>query len=82
MTYQNDPLLPILEGEIKAQTTAYQTLTAKEESDLLSLKDEQKRLLVDSDKSAKAEYLKQQPNIADAGVKMQEKYKSYIATLH
>lgn len=42
MEYENDPLLPILQSEIKTRTTAYQNLSAAEEQKLLMLNDSQK----------------------------------------
>ena len=42
MEYENDPLLPILQNEIQARTSAYASLSADEEQKLLMLKDNQK----------------------------------------
>lgn len=38
MNYTNDPILPILADEINVRTSAYSSLTAAEEGDMLSLK--------------------------------------------
>lgn len=37
MTYKNDPILPILQDEIHARTTAFKQISAAEESKMLSL---------------------------------------------
>ena len=81
MTYKQDPILPILQGEIEARTSAFQALSPAEESDLLQLNAEQKRAISDSDKREKQAYLMAQPNINHAGVKMHEKYRNYVAGL-
>ena len=47
MTYENDPLLPILTEEVMSRTSAYQSLTSAEESQMLSLNNDQKRIVVD-----------------------------------
>jgi len=39
MEYDNDPLLPILQGEIQKRTSAYKSLSAEEERNLLMLND-------------------------------------------
>lgn len=81
MTYNNDPLLPILQAEIQNRTKAYQNLSAEEESNLLSLSNEQKRIISESDKAAKKEFLSAKPTFSNPGVKLQEKYKDHIAKI-
>ena len=78
MDYEGDPLLPMLTVEIEKRTEALMNLSPEEESTLLSLTAEQKRLVGENDKRAKQEYLSQQPNINNAGVKGHEKYRNYI----
>ena len=58
MEYENDPLLPILAEEITKRTESYKGLTAEEESKLLALTAEQKRIITENDKMTKAEFLK------------------------
>lgn len=81
MEYENDPLLPILQNEIKARSEAFKGLSSTEESQMLSLKQEQKSTIVNADRAAKAEYLATQPAISDAGVKSHDKFKSYVASI-
>ena len=45
MTYENDPLLPLVTAEIDARTNAFKGLSAEEESKLLQLTDDQKRII-------------------------------------
>ena len=77
MEYENDPLLPILQDEIKARTAAYQNLSAEEEQKLLMLTDAQKTAVIAQDKSAKQQYLSAAPAISNAAVKSHEKFKAY-----
>jgi hypothetical protein len=57
MTYKNDPILPILQAEILARTTAYKALTTDDESRMLSLSADQKKVVTDQDKRDKASFL-------------------------
>lgn len=79
MTYKNDPLLPILQNEVANRTAAYAHMTADEESKLLSLSDANKKVLAATDRRAKDEFLQSAPSINHAGVRMHEKYQSYVA---
>ncbi len=45
---------------------------------MLSLNDDQRRIVADSDRKAKNEYLGQAPNINNPGVKSHEKYKQFV----
>ena len=47
MEYENDPLLPILQAEIKERTAAYENISAEEEQKLLMLNDAQKKAIVE-----------------------------------
>lgn len=81
MTYANDPVLPILQEEINARTEAYKTLSAHEESELLQLNEDQKKIISDADKREKAAYLQTKPNINHPSVKGHEKYKQYVNSI-
>jgi hypothetical protein len=81
MTYKNDPILPILQDEILKRTTAYKTLTAQEESNMLCLNADQKKTVTDQDKRDKAAYLATVPNINHPTVKGHEKYQSFVNTI-
>ena len=61
MEYENDPLLPILQDEIKKRTASYANLSAAEEQKLLMLTDAQKKAILEQDRSAKATYLASAP---------------------
>lgn len=58
MEYDNDPLLPIVSEEINARTQAFAGLSAEEESKLLQLNDDQKKIISAADKAVKSEFLK------------------------
>ena len=63
MEYENDPLLPILSDEIMKRTESFKGLSAEEESKLLALTAEQKRIITENDKMTKAGFLKQVPKL-------------------
>jgi len=81
MEYEKDPLLPILQQEIKNRTSAYVNISAAEEQKLLSLNDAQKKAIIDQDKQTKNTYLATTPKISHAGLKAQPKFKAYEASI-
>lgn len=82
MTYDNDPLLPILQEEMNKRIQEFKGLSSEDESRLLSLSPEQKKLIQDQDRKAKHDYLGTLPNIQNPGVKAHDKYKRYAEMLH
>ena len=78
MNYENDPLLPIVTEEITARTEAFKGLSAAEESKLLQLNDDQKRIISNADKAVKAEFLSAVPKISHPSVKAHPKYVQYV----
>ncbi len=50
MKYENDPLLPMLQQEMDQRIRHFKGLSAEEESKLLSLTQEQKRVIADLDR--------------------------------
>jgi hypothetical protein len=50
MTYKHDPLLPILQGEMNSRISHFKGLSKEEESKLLSLTANQKRIISDQDR--------------------------------
>lgn len=50
----------------------------QEEADLLSLSEEQKRIIAANDRKSKNEFLTAPPHITHGTVKMHEKYRSYV----
>lgn len=79
MHYENDPLMPILTKEMEARTTRFLNLTPEEESEMLQLTPDQRKIVANQDKNSKKDYLNSVPAIANAGVKGHQKYKDYIA---
>ena len=57
MSYKGDPLLPIVQAEVQNRTAAFANLSAADESNLMSLTSDHKRIIADNDKKAKVEYL-------------------------
>jgi len=74
MTYENDPLMPILVDEVNNRTAAYASLSAAEESEMLSLTAEQKRLIGENDRRVKEDFLSRAPAINNPGVRMHPKF--------
>lgn len=78
MLYENDPLLPIVSEEINSRTQAYTSLSAEEESNMLQLNAEQKKIISGADKAQKAEFLKTAPKLGNAGVKLNPKFLNFV----
>lgn len=57
MTYKSDPLMPILTEEINNRVNAYKSLSSEEEGKLLSLNQDQKKIIAEADKRDKQAYL-------------------------
>lgn len=57
MEFVNDPILPILTDEINRRSAEFANLSPEEESKLLSLTVDQKRIVSEMDKKAKQEFL-------------------------
>lgn len=60
----------------------FKGLSPEEESKLLALSSDQRRIVSDQDRKAKIEYLGAQPNINNPGIKLHEKYKSFVDMVH
>lgn len=81
MEYTNDPLLPILTEEINRRTNELKNLSDAEESKLLSLNADQKRIISENDRKEKEAYLHQIPSISNPGIKMNPKFQSYVQSI-
>ena len=81
MTYEGDPLLPILQSEVENRTSAYANLSGEEESKLMSLTSDHKRIIAENDRKAKEEFLKKLPALTNPGVRMHSKYTGYVKNL-
>lgn len=81
MEYVNDPILPILTDEINRKSAEFKGLSPAEESKLLSLTADQKRIVSDNDKKAKAEFLHTAPSLNNPGLKSNSKFKAYVQSV-
>lgn len=81
MSYENDPILPILQEEIVERCSAYSNLTPEDESAMLCLKADQKKVIADADKREKNAFLTAKPKINNPSVTGHEKYKQYVENL-
>jgi hypothetical protein len=74
MTYSDDKILPMIEAEMAERLEKFKGLSAEEESALLSLTEEQKKIVADNDRKFKNEFLAVAPAITHGTVKNTEKY--------
>lgn len=81
MTYQGDPLLPILQNEVEARTNAYANISAAEESKLMSLTADHRRIIAENDRKAKQEFLQKLPSVSNPGVRMHPKYQAFASQI-
>lgn len=79
MSYEGDVILPMIEKEVSNRLSKFSGMSQAEEGAMLSLSVEQKKIIADNDKKAKNEFLGAAPTITHGAVKMNEKYKSYVA---
>ena len=79
MTYEGDQILPMIQGEIASRLSRFQGLSREEESALLALSGDQKRLVVANDRKLKNEFLGAAPAINHGTVKETAKFKAYVA---
>jgi hypothetical protein len=82
MKYEHDPLLPLLQQEMQSRIAHFKGLSAAEESKLLSLSAEQRRIIADQDRKTKVDYLGTAPNINNPGIKSHDKYRSFVDMVH
>lgn len=78
MTYKQDVILPMLEAEMTERLQRFRGMTKEEESAMLSLSDEQKKIVGENDRKIKNEFLATAPHITHGSVKNHDKYKSYM----
>lgn len=57
MTYSSDKILPMIQEEMKERLVRFQGLSAEEESKLLALTEEQKKIVAENDRKMKNEFL-------------------------
>jgi hypothetical protein len=79
MTYEGDPILPMIQGEIASRLGRFQGLSKADEAAMLALTPEQKQLVVNNDKKLKNEFLGAAPAINHGTVKETAKFKAYVA---
>jgi hypothetical protein len=76
MHYENDPILPLIQAEIKKRLEPLSKLSPEEENRMFALTKDQKRHVAENDQRAKLGYLTNPPNISAGGVKNTEIYKN------
>jgi len=78
MTYENDPILPMIQEEMAGKLSQFEGLSAEEESALLSLTSQQRKSVVSSDRQQKIEFLAAAPAVSHGTLKNTEKYIEYL----
>lgn len=78
MDFSEDPVLPMLKEELHNRTGELRDMTPEEESNLLSLKSEQRRSLIQMDKGAKENYLSAVPHVSSQGLKSHDKFVKFV----
>jgi hypothetical protein len=81
MTFENDPVMPILHEEINERTKDLRDLTPEQESAMLSLKTDQRHSVVQMDNAAKDAYLSAVPHITSQGLKAHDKFLRFATYL-
>ena len=76
MTYENDPILPLIQSEIKQKLEPLFKMTSEEENKMFALTSDQKKQVAENDHRAKISYLSNPPNIASGNVKNTDVYKN------
>jgi len=82
MTYSDDKILPMIEAEMAERLEKFKGLSAAEESALLALSADQKKIVAENDRKHKNEFLCSAPDIKHGTVKNTDKYKSYMGMVH
>ena len=78
MDYELDPILPLFHEEVKARTERLLQLAPEEESKMLSLTADQKRILGEADKKQKLEFLQKPPAVTNASLKANAKLREFV----
>ncbi len=78
MDYELDPILPLFHEEVKQRTNDLLNISADEESKLLSLTKDQRRILAESDKNQKYDYLSKPPAVKNASLKANSKMREFM----
>ena len=78
MSHEDCPLAEILADEVEKRSAKYEGLSSSEESKLLSLKKDQKRLIIQTDKASKEEYLSSPPSTQSQGLKAHPKFTAFV----
>lgn len=63
MTYENDPVLPIVLKIVRAEVQKFNDLSEEEQLELVALTEAQIKILKDKDEAAKQEYLTNKPKL-------------------
>jgi hypothetical protein len=74
MDFSSDPVLPIMAEELATRIAELRALTPEQESKLLSLSDEQKKGVIQSDRTVRDTYLSAVPHLSSQGLKSHHKF--------
>lgn len=78
MDFSQDPILPIMQEELRQRTQELKDLSEEEESRLLSLTSDQRKAVAQMDRAAKDTYLSTAPHVSSQGLKSHEKFNKFV----
>lgn len=64
---------------MQSRLARFEGMTKQEEGKLLSLSDQQRKIVAENDRKMKNEFLTSAPVITHGAIKMHDKYKSFVA---
>ena len=81
MDFKDDPIMPIMREELSNRTSELKGLTPEQESELLSLTNDQKKSVAQMDRAMKDAYLTAVPHVTSQGLKSQAKFQKFVKFL-
>lgn len=81
MDFKNDPVMPIMKEELSKRTSQLKGLTPEQESEMLSLTEDQRKGVAQMDRAAKEAYLTAVPHVTSQGLKSQAKFQKFVKYL-
>ncbi|CAI2371146.1 unnamed protein product [Moneuplotes crassus] len=78
MDFKTDPVLPIMTEELSSRVSVLKNLSPEQESRLLSINEDQKKAVAQSDNAQRDSYLRAVPQISSQGLKNHAKFLKFV----
>uniref|UniRef100_A0A7S3P0L1 Uncharacterized protein n=1 Tax=Euplotes crassus TaxID=5936 RepID=A0A7S3P0L1_EUPCR len=78
MDFKMDPVLPIMTEELSSRVSVLKNLTEEQENRLLSINEDQKKAVAQTDGAARDTYLRAVPQISSQGLKNHAKFLKFV----